>query len=613
MKHFRLTLAAAVLFSCICAKAQELVIRIDDMGALHSVNEASIDAYRNGIAKSVEVLAVGSWFPEAVKMLKENPGLDVGVHLAITSEWENVKWRPLTDCPSLVDENGYFFPMMGPNAAYPGQSIMENMANFDINEIEKEFRAQIELALKNIPQVTHISGHMMSTAFNPQVMEVVQKLSEEYNLPSIDRGESFKQYNFSYTGYDGPRATAEEKIASFINALENMEEGKRYIFVDHPAYNDSEMQTVMHVGYENVAVDRQGVTDLLKSEEVLKVIQERGIKLIDINTLTKSLPRAEASAKMTKAADKYFAAVAKEGQDLHSIMVVKDGNVVLEKWMSKGKENEPHILNSVSKTFTSMAVGLAISEGRLSLDEKIIDIFPEHCPENPSDYLKEITVEHLLTMSCGHSTDPTHKSWEVKDRSWIRFFMEHPVTHKPGTLFCYNSLGTYVLSAIVQKRTGEKIADYLYPRLFRPLGINNVSWAESHEGINTGGWGLYLKTEDLAKMGLMLLQKGQFNGKQVVPAEWIEAASAAQVPCVPAGLNSDQAHLLKKVAKTSDWLQGYGYQMWRCRHNAFRADGANGQYIIMLPEKNAVIVTTADISDMQSEINLIWKHILPAL
>ena len=611
MKRF-IIIAASLLWGA-ALFAQELVIRIDDMGALHSVNEASIDTYKNGIAQSAEVLVVGSWFPEAVKMLKENPGLDVGVHLAITSEWENVKWRPLTDCPTLVDENGYFFPMMGPNAAYPGQSIMENMANFDINEIEKEFRAQIELALKNIPQVTHISGHMMSTAFNPQVMEVVQKLSEEYNLPSIDRGEAFKQYNFSYTGYDGPRATTEEKIASFIKALEKMEKGKRYIFIDHPAYNDSEMQTVMHVGYENVAVDRQGVTDLLKSEEVLKVIQERGIKLIDINTLTKSLPRAEASAKMAKAADKYFAAVAKEGQDLHSIMVVKDGNVVLEKWMSKGKENEPHILNSVSKTFTSMAVGLAISEGKLALDEKLVDIFPEHCPENPSEYLKEITVEHLLTMSCGHSTDPTHESWEVKDKSWIRFFMEHPVTHKPGTLFCYNSLGTYVLSAIVQKRTGEKVVDYLYPRLFRPLGINNVSWLESHEGINTGGWGLFLKTEDLAKMGLMLLQKGQFNGCQVVPAEWIESASSAQVPCVPAGMNSDDADKLRKVAKTSDWLQGYGYQMWRCRYNAFRADGANGQYIIMIPDKNAVVVTTANIRDMQGEINLIWKYIYPAL
>ena len=283
----RIILAVAIMIGGICANAQELVIRIDDMGALHSVNVASIDTYQNGIAKSAEVLVVGSWFPEAVKMLRENPGLDVGVHLAITSEWENVKWRPLTDCPSLVDENGYFYPMMGPNPAYPGQSIMEQMANFNIDEIEKEFRAQIELALKNIPNVTHISGHMFSTAFNPDVIALVQRLSEEYGLPSIDRAEAFKQYNFVYVGYEGPKATFEEKVESFIKSLDLMEEGKRYMFVDHPAYNDSEMQTVMHVGYEDVAVDRQGVTDLLKSDKVRAAIEERGIKLIDIQTLTK--------------------------------------------------------------------------------------------------------------------------------------------------------------------------------------------------------------------------------------------------------------------------------------------------------------------------------------
>ena len=613
MKCLKLALATTALLSCISAKAQELVIRIDDMGALHSVNEACIDTYENGIAKSVEVLAVGSWFPEAVKMLKEHPGLDVGIHLAITSEWENVKWRPLTSCPSLVDENGYFFPMMGPNPAYPGQSIMENMERFDIDEIEKEFRAQIELALKNIPQITHISGHMYSTAFSPEVIAVVQKLSEEYSLPSIDRAEAFKQYNFGYIGYEGPKATSEEKIESFIKALDKMEKGKRYMFVDHPAYNDSEMQTVMHIGYEDVAVDRQGVTDLLKSPVVLKAIQERGIKLIDINYLTKKLPRAEASAKMAKAAEKYLADIAKEEQDIHSIMVVKDGNVIFEKWMSQGQEDVPHILNSVSKTFTSMAVGLAISEGLLSLDDKLVDVFPEHCPENPSEYLKEVTVENLLTMTCGHSTDPTYTSRTNTEVSWIKLFMEHPFTHKPGTLYCYNSLGTYVLSAMVQKVTGQKLVDYLFPRLFRPLGINNVSWAESPEGVNTGGWGLFLKTEDLAKMGLMLLQNGQYEGKQIVPAEWIAEASAAQVPCVPAGLNSDQAHLMKKFAKTSDWLQGYGYQMWRCRYNAFRADGANGQYILIIPEKNAVVITTAHVTDMQAELNLIWKHIYPAL
>ena len=283
----RIILLVILLIGCFCAKAQELVIRIDDMGALHSVNVASIDAYQNGIAKSAEVLVVGSWFPEAVKMLKENPGLDVGVHLAITSEWENVKWRPLTDCPTLVDENGYFFPMMGPNEAYPGQSIMENKHKFDINEIEKEFRAQIELALKHIPTLTHISGHMMSTGYDAEVNALVQKLSKEYGLPSVDRFDAFEQYNFSYTGYDGPKATLEQKIESFIKMLEKLEKGKRYMFVDHAAYNDSEMETVMHIGYEDVAVDRQGVTDLLKSPEVIKVIKERGIKLIDIKTLTK--------------------------------------------------------------------------------------------------------------------------------------------------------------------------------------------------------------------------------------------------------------------------------------------------------------------------------------
>ena len=291
MKNIRITaLAAALLMSGAMADAQELVVRIDDMGALHSVNKASIDTYRNGIATTVEVIAVGSWFPEAVKMLKENPGLDAGVHLAITSEWENVKWRPLTHCPSLVDENGYFFPMLAPNPAYPGQSVFENMEKFDIKEIEQEFRAQIELALKNIPNVTHLSGHMMSTGFSKEVNEMVKRLSAEYGLPSIDRMDSGKEYGYEYIGYDGPKATAQEKIASFIKALEKTEPGKTYVFIDHPAYNDSEMETVMHVGYEDVAVDRQGVTDLLKSPEVAEAIKAKGIKLIAFKTLFEGVP-----------------------------------------------------------------------------------------------------------------------------------------------------------------------------------------------------------------------------------------------------------------------------------------------------------------------------------
>lgn len=263
--------------------APTLVIRIDDLGAFHSVNEACIKTYRSGIARSVEVMPVAAWYPEGVKLLKENPGLDVGLHLVLTSEWENVKWRPLTHCPSLTDENGYFYPMIFPNPAYPGQAILEH--SWNIKEVEQEFRAQIEMALKDIPQLSHLSGHMLSTGFNKEVNELVLRLAEEYNLPSIDRMGSTEDYQFAYIGYDGPKRTLEEKEASFIKALNKMEPGKRYLFVDHPAFNNDEMKTVFHIGYEDVAFDRQGVTDLLTSPRVKKVIEEKGIKLISIKEL----------------------------------------------------------------------------------------------------------------------------------------------------------------------------------------------------------------------------------------------------------------------------------------------------------------------------------------
>lgn len=591
--------------------APTLVIRIDDLGALHSVNEACIQTYRSGIARSVEVMPVAAWYPEAIKMLKENPGLDVGLHLVITSEWENVKWRPLTHCPSLTDENGYFYPMMFPNPAYPGQSIMEQ--KWDIKEIEQEFRAQIETTLKSIPQLSHLSGHMLSTGFSKEVNELVQRLAKEYNLPSIDRMDSSKDYRFTYIGYDGPKRTAEEKEASFIKALEKLQPGQRYLFLDHPALDNDEMKTVFHIGYEDVALDRQGVTDLLTSPHVRKAIEDKGIKLISINQLTKGLPRTAATPKLDKAMNRYLDAVKKAGQDLHSIMIVQHGNVIAEEWMGEGKEDEPHILNSVSKTFTATAVGLAASEGRLKLTDKVISFFPDKLPATVSENLAAMTVRDLLTMNCGHDTDPTGTVRKKVDADWVQEFLAFPVEHKPGTFYTYNSLGTYMLSAIVQKVTGEKVADYLYPRLFRPLGIVNARWQESSQGINTGGWGLYLKTEDLAKMGQLFLQKGNWNGQQILPEEWVKEASACQVPSLPAGMKPEMLKKAKMSAKTSDWLQGYGYQMWRCRHNAYRADGANGQYILVLPDKDAVIAVTANIPDMQAELNLIWKYLLPAL
>ena len=589
----------------------ELVIRIDDMGAFHSVNEACIETWRDGIAKSVEVMPVAAWFPEAVKMLRENPGLDVGLHLTLTSEWENVKWRPLTYCPSLTDENGYFYPMISPNPNYPGQALTEH--EWDIDEIEREFRAQIETALRNIPQLSHITGHMLSTAFTREVNELTLRLAEEYNLSCIDRMDSGKAYDYQYIGYSGPSDSFEEKEASFIASLEKLEPGKRYLFLDHPAYDDDEMQTVFHIGYEDVAADRQGVTDLLTSPRVQQVIEERGIRLIDINQLTKSLPRGTASEKLGKAVDRYFDAAQKAGQDVHSLMIVQHGEVVAERWQNGGDPDVPHVLNSISKTFTSTAVGFAIAEGKMSLDDKIISFFPDKLPAEVSDRLKAVTVRHLLTMNCGHDTDPTGAISRGSDDDWVKAFLAWPIDHDPGTFFTYNSIGTYVLSAIVQKVSGEKVVDYLQPRLFRPLGIVNVRWEESPQGVNCGGWGLYLKTEDLAKMGLLLLQDGKWNGKQILPEGWVEHASAAQVPSLPAGVKPEVAKKLGMTKRNSDWLQGYGYQIWRCRHNAFRADGANGQYILVLPDQDAVIAVTANIQDMQAEINLIWKYLLPAL
>ena len=331
------------------------------------------------------------------------------------------------------------------------------------------------------------------------------------------------------------------------------------------------------------------------------------------------LPRGKASAALDDAFASYLQAVADSAEDLHSVMVLQHGKVLEEKFFVP---DTAHILNSVSKTFTSTAVGFAISEGLLSLDDKIVDLFPESVPENASDTLKRVTIRHLLTMNSGHATDPTGAT-RMGDGDWVRGFMEWPIRYEPGTCYCYNSLGTYVLSAAVQKVTGQKIVDYLDTRLWQPLGIEKPQWLESPAGINTGGWGLFLRTEDLAKMGLCILNGGKYAGKQVIPAAWVKEMSAKQVPCVNAGMNERQLQAIQAdpshpayqrfLPENNDWVQGYGYQMWRCRHDAFRADGANGQYIIVIPEKDAVVVTTAHIQNMGQELNLIWDHLLPAL
>ena len=256
----------------------QLIVRGDDMGYTHSGNVALIKSFKEGIQKSIEVIVPSPWFPEAVKMLKENPGVDIGIHIALTSEWDNVKWRPLTDCKSLKDSNGYFFPMVYPNKNYPGQSIVEN--NATIEDIEMEIRAQIEMAKKHLPGISHISGHMGCTNLNADVRALISKLSKEYGFISES-----ELKNLSYLGFSQQWKTAEEKIDKFLELLDKMEAGKTYLFVEHPGIDNEELRAVHHIGYENVASDRQGVTDMFTSSKVKAKIAEKKIKLIGYGDL----------------------------------------------------------------------------------------------------------------------------------------------------------------------------------------------------------------------------------------------------------------------------------------------------------------------------------------
>lgn len=605
---------AALGASAFASESAKLAVRMDDMGAFHSVNKAVMDIYRNGISQSVELMPVASWYPEAVKMLETAPGLDVGVHLSITSEWENAKWRPLTDAPSLVDKNGYFLPMILPNKAYPGQSYSER--GYNLVEVEKEFRAQIERVIKDVPQVSHITGHMGCTMFDQAVNDLIVRLAKEYNLPSMDKPHA-KDYGYEYVSYAdgaygmmrGKRKTLAEKEESFINMLKSLKPGKRYMFIDHPAYDDDEMATIYHIGYEDVAADRQGVTDLYKSERVKKALKDNNVELITVGALVTSLPRKH-TTNVEDAINKYMNAAAEKGMDIHSMMVLQGGNVLGEKWQSRGDAATPHIMNSASKTLTSTAVGFAVAEGKLKLEDKVISFFPDKLPQKVSDNLKNMTVRDLLTMTCGQEKANTTAQRQTK-QDWVEAFLAEPVPQNPGTYYVYNGLGTYMISAIVQKAVGEKIFDYLTPRLFRPLGIVGISWDESPQGINCGGWGAYLKTEDMAKIGQFYLQKGKWNGVQLLPESWINEASTAHVSSRAGGMTDE--NYKKKDPEHNDWLQGYGYQIWRGRHNTYRADGARGQFIIIMPDQDAVIAITGDLADMATELNLVWDIILPEL
>lgn len=328
------------------------------------------------------------------------------------------------------------------------------------------------------------------------------------------------------------------------------------------------------------------------------------------------LPRTETPAEVETAAQNYIAEMdSTKNVRLHSLMILKHGEVIYENWVNEGHPDSAHVMFSVSKTFTATAIGFAIYEGKLKLTDKLVDIFPDKLPEEVGENLAAVTVRDLLTMTCGQEED-VQTIWgrgADPNADWVKEFLAAPYPHKPGTWYFYNSLGSFMLSAIVQKVTGEKVLDYLMPRLFDKLHISRPRYDENPQGINLGGWGLYLKTEDMAKMGQLFLQNGMWNGEQVVPAEWIAEASAYQVPCCPSGTRPDEIEAKGLTKENSFWMWGYCYQMWRCPDNAYRADGLGGQYIVVFPDKDAVVISTAGTQDLQKGLEILWRHIVPVL
>lgn len=317
--------------------------------------------------------------------------------------------------------------------------------------------------------------------------------------------------------------------------------------------------------------------------------------------LARSTPKAEGVS--TAGILAFLDAVEREKFELHSFMMLRHGKVIAEGWWEPYGPDFVHTMYSMSKSFTSTAVGFAVTEGKLSVEDKVVSFFPDDLPPKVSDNLAAMRVKDLLTMSTGNEKEPTQTV--VKEENWVRTFLAQNIAHQPGTQFMYNSAATYMCSAIVQKVTGKTVLEYLTPRLFTPLGISGMRWENCPRGINTGGWGLSVQTEALAKFGQFLLQKGKWNDKQLLPAAWIEEATSFHIQ-QPGDDKPD-----RPKAK-NDWLQGYGYQFWRCQNKAFRGDGAFGQFTIVLPEQDAVIVMTSENKNMQGQIDLVWKHLLPA-
>src|SRR5689334_5511393 len=284
--------------------------------------------------------------------------------------------------------------------------------------------------------------------------------------------------------------------------------------------------------------------------------------------------------------------------EMHSLMVVRHGHVVAEGWWAPYSAERPHLLYSLSKSFTSTAAAFAQAEGLLDLDDAVIQHFPEFAGEITDPRTRSVKIRHVAAMASGHDREMLPEAVNRDRDEPVRGFLLIPPDREPGTVFAYSQPCTYTLASIVQRNAGMPLTRYLRPRLFDPLGIGQVGWHTFPPGREQGFSGLHARTEDIAKLGLLYLQRGQWEGAQLIPAEWAAEATSKQV-ANPAEPNPD-------------WRQGYGFQFWMSRHG-YRGDGAFGQFCVILPEQDTVVVTTAYTLDMQAVLDAVWTRLLPGL
>lgn len=304
--------------------------------------------------------------------------------------------------------------------------------------------------------------------------------------------------------------------------------------------------------------------------------------------------------------DSVFQSVPLSGSvnEIHSLIVIKDGKIIYERYSPGQDPDYYHILWSATKSYTGLAVGFAVEEGLLSVDDKIRKFFTEeeilpYTDSLENAWLESMTIKHLLTMSTGLKKDYLAAVGAGILPEPVKSTFEQGILFEPGYRFSYNSMNTHILSVILTKVTGMTVEEYLTSRLFKPLGINRHIWELATDGCNKGGWGLHITTESFAKTGLLMLQKGMWNGKQIISSDWIEECSKSQIDTAP-------------FHAAEDWKYGYGYQFWGCQKpGSYRLDGAWGQFCIVVPDKNAVIACNCHTWGTTPLMEAIWQYIYP--